>query len=104
MTRALKTVVKSVRLPEWVMERVKRMSQRAGEDDSFILRQAILAGLPKIEDGEHNPFGGIRIAEESPSYGVSALPEPQRKKRSMPAPATSASENTISKKKKIRKH
>ena len=94
--KADKDSIKTLRIPLELAKRVEEWADKVSMKEAEFYRQIILAGLDLIDSGKYNPFSSPRISEDPPEYG--------REKRVIPSPVTSASENTVSKKKKIRKH
>ena len=57
---ALKNTVKTLRIPDDLVERIKRLVHSSKMEEAEIYRQALLAGIERIEGGNFNPFGGIK--------------------------------------------
>jgi predicted DNA-binding protein len=49
-------VVKTLRLPPQLMDRIRALSERSSIGEAEIYRVAIVAGLERLEGGEFNPF------------------------------------------------
>jgi len=75
MSKEQKKGVQSIRLPDDVLERVSKLAARTGESSSFIIRQCIKAGLPRLESAEWNTFGDGIITESSESHQKKQIEE-----------------------------
>ena len=57
---AQKNTIKTLRIPDSIVARVKRVAAACAMDEAEIYRQVILAGLERIESGDFNPFSLIK--------------------------------------------
>lgn len=57
---AQKNTIKTLRIPDSIVARVKRVAAACAMDEAEIYRQVILAGLERIESGDFNPFDLIK--------------------------------------------
>ena len=95
---------KQVRLDDELYARVERLMVTSGLTASDIIRLAMIAGIPRLESGEINPFSSGKIAEEPPVYVVQEAPASIRKKQAISVPVTNASGHPKSRTKKIKKN
>ena len=51
-----KNVVKTLRVPQALIDRVRKLASRSGIEEADLYRLAIMAGLDRMETGEFNPF------------------------------------------------
>ena len=51
-----KNVVKTLRVPQALIDRVRKLASRSGIEETDLYRLAIMAGLDRMETGEFNPF------------------------------------------------
>lgn len=51
-----KNTVKTLRLPQELIDRVKKLSAQSTIEESDLYRLAIVAGIDRLEAGEWNPF------------------------------------------------
>lgn len=49
-------MVKTLRIPQEVIDRVKTVAERSTIEETDLYRLAILAGMDRIEAGDFNPF------------------------------------------------
>lgn len=61
------TPPKQIRLPDDLDERVQNCVKVSGISEAEVIRQAIKAGLNKLESGEYNPFLGQKFNSMTPS-------------------------------------
>lgn len=57
---AEKNTVKTLRVPNTIVARVKRVAAACAMDEAEIYRQVIMAGLERIESGDFNPFSLVK--------------------------------------------
>ena len=57
---AQKNTIKTLRIPDSIVARVKRVAAACAMDEAEIYRQVILAGLERIESGDFNPFSLVK--------------------------------------------
>jgi hypothetical protein len=51
-----KNVVKTLRVPQALIDRVRKLAARTTIEETDLYRLAIMAGLDQLETGEFNPF------------------------------------------------
>jgi hypothetical protein len=51
-----KNIVKTLRIPQGLIDRVRKVAARSTLEESDLYRIAIIAGMDRIEAGEFNPF------------------------------------------------
>jgi hypothetical protein len=51
-----KNTVKTLRLPQGLIDRVRRVAARSTVEETDLYRLAIIAGMDRIESGDFNPF------------------------------------------------
>jgi hypothetical protein len=51
-----KNIVKTLRIPQGLIDRVRKVAARSTLEESDLYRIAIIAGMDRIEAGDFNPF------------------------------------------------